>query len=90
MARKLTAPILEARSEGRATRDATLHCGRARVGSLQKRLSSGYWIWELHLISDASRGHPRGVAASAEEATRHASERFEQWLEAAGLQRRRK
>lgn len=66
-----------------------VYAGRARIGYAIPSAVRDCWIWEVNLMSEQSRGFPRGFALDRETALEKIEETFGRWCEAAGLERRR-
>ena len=65
-----------------------VYAGRARIGYAMPSTLRGYWIWEVNLMSEQTRGFPRGYANDRESALARIDETFRRWYEAAGLEMR--
>lgn len=57
---------------------------RVRIGYIVKG-DDDVWLWELILLSEQFKGHPRGLAASKDNALAVLSDMFGKWCKAAGL-----
>ena len=57
---------------------------RVRIGYINKG-DDDVWLWELILLSEQFKGHPRGLAQSKEEALQQLTDIFAKWCKAAGL-----
>jgi hypothetical protein len=85
----LTLATREARGEVLA-----VYAGRARIGYLcpsstrlpdEKLSAEPSWLWEISLVSEQARGHPRGREPTREAALARCEEVFALWCRAAGL-----
>jgi len=57
---------------------------RVRIGYIVKG-DDDVWLWELILLSEQFKGHPRGINTSKDDALAALSDMFGKWCKAAGL-----
>jgi hypothetical protein len=62
-----------------------VYCGRAKVGYVAPG-TRGDFIWELILVSEQLRGHPRGLAPTREAAIEKLDGLLRAWMQAAGVE----
>ncbi len=60
--------------------------GKCRIGYLCPSARGAEWHWELCLVSEKSRGHPRGLGKDRDAALEALRERFAAWCRAAELE----
>lgn len=60
-----------------------VYLGQAKVGYVVASLPD--WHWEVILVSERYRGHPRGKESSKEVALRRVEEVVTNWMRAAGV-----